>query len=608
MNAEILTTMRESLFQCALTGSERIAEDSRFSRALAELGNHRSEAKVLEELARRGEQLLLPAEERGAQILDLLALLDAVLLTQSKAAGSGDEVPLEEAVQKEAIPELYYRQESYRSLEGLCLALTESGKGRMEVLKAARESKRPYLEDLRLCPLFLRALGDRYAEFADAVETWIREERPQSMLPLLRHVFAPEQKERLQCRYFTLIDALSGGESESFYMDVIARSQGELKETAIAALGKHPEFYGTLLSLEKTEKNKAHVAVIAALAKYPEAEEAVRENFLKNPARYLDAIAHCPFPYAADLIAAEMEKMYPDAENERENRTYLEKMKELWYAAIDMESPALLRQLTRTGAIVSHVRRIYLNSRLWKTPLSADFRAALHTLLPSLPPREQTKLDFLLALEEKTPAEVYEMFSGLFAERQGLLGKVKAVLGSQAENQERQERQDGIFEATESFCLRPAYGWEHMDPRWYPLLLQQKRYSEYEKGLRALYREDILNARELWGSWEYHNLHYRLAEEEDLKRLQALGWTDFSEVFDGSILVWRKRGFYVYDLDQLNRKVLSLELSKEKRLALLERVYAGVHRRQNNYGNAIPSLYADIQALKDGTDSEELCR
>lgn len=606
MNAEILTTMRESLFQCALTGSERIAEDPRFSRALAELGNHRSEAKVLEELARRGEQLLLPAEERGAQILDLLALLDAVLLTQSKAAGSGDEVPLEEAVQKEAIPELYYRQESYRSLEGLRLALTESGKGRMEVLKAARESKRPYLEDLRLCPLFLRALGDRYAEFADAVETWIREERPQSMLPLLRHVFAPEQKERLQCRYFTLIDALSGGESESFYMDVIARSQGELKETAIAALGKHPEFYGTLLSLERTEKNKAHVAVIAALAKYPEAEEAVRENFLKNPARYLDAIAHCPFPYAADLIAAEMEKMYPDAEKERENRTYLEKMKELWYAAIDMESPALLRQLTRTGAIVSHVRRIYLNSRLWKTPLSADFRAALHTLLPSLPPREQTKLDFLLALEEKTPAEVYEMFSGLFAERQGLLGKVKAALGSQAENQERQERQDGIFEATESFCLRPAYGWEHMDPRWYPLLLQQKRYSEYEKGLRALYREDILNARELWGSWEYHNLHYRLAEEEDLKRLQALGWTDFSEVFDGSILVWRKRGFYVYDLDQLNRKVLSLELSKEKRIALLERVYADVHQRQNNYGNAISSLYAEIQALKDGTNPEEL--
>ena len=606
MNAEILTSMRESLFQCALTGSERIAEDPRFSRALAELGNHRSEAKVLEELARRGEQLLLPAEERGAQILDLLALLDAVLLTQSKAAGSGDEVPLEEAVQKEAIPELYYRQESYRSLESLRLALTESGKGRMEVLKAARESKRPYLEDLRLRPLFLRALGDRYAEFADAVETWIREERPQSMLPLLRHAFAPEQKERLQCRYFTLIDALSGGESETFYTDVIARSQGELKEIAIAALGAHPEFYGTLLSLEKTERNKAHVAVIAALAKYPEAEEVVRENFLKKPARYLDAIAHCPFPYAADLVAAEMEKMSPDAEKERENRTYLEKMKELWYAAIDMESPALLRQLTRTGEIVSHVRRIYLNSRLWKTPLSADFRAALHTLLPDLPPQEQTKLDFLLALEEKTPAEVYEMFSGLFAERQGLLGKVKAALGSQAENQERQERQDGIFEATESFCLRPAYGREHMDPRWYPLLLQQKRYSEYEKGLRALYREDIPNAKELWGGWEYHNLHYRLAEEEDLKRLQALGWTDFSEVFDGSILVWRKRGFYVYDLDQLNRKVLSLELSKEKRLALLERVCVGVHQRQNNYGNAIPSLYAEIQALKDGTNPEEL--
>ena len=169
MNAEILTSMRESLFQCALTGSERIAEDPRFSRALAELGNHRGEAKVLEELARRGEQLLLPAAERGTQILDLLALLDAVLLTQSKAAGSVDEVPAAAAVQKEAISERYYRQESYRSLESLRLALTESGKGRMEVLKAARESKRPYLEDLRLQELFLRALSDRYTAFADEV-------------------------------------------------------------------------------------------------------------------------------------------------------------------------------------------------------------------------------------------------------------------------------------------------------------------------------------------------------------------------------------------------------------------------------------------------------
>ena len=227
MNAEILTSMRESLFQCALTGSERIAEDPRFSRALAELGNHRGEAKVLEELARRGEQLLLPAEERGTQILDLLALLDAVLLTQSKAAGSGDEVPLEEAVRKEAIPELYYRQESYRSLESLRLALTESGKGRMEVLKAARESKRPYLEDLRLQELFLRALSDRYAEFADEVENWILEERPKAFLPLLERAFSPEQKERVQLRYFSLIDAISGGGTKEYYLDIIARSQGD---------------------------------------------------------------------------------------------------------------------------------------------------------------------------------------------------------------------------------------------------------------------------------------------------------------------------------------------------------------------------------------------
>lgn len=605
MNAEILTSMRESLFQCALTGSERITEDVRFQRTLEGLKEHRAEAKVLEELARRGEQLCSAEEtEKGAQILDLLALLDAVLLVQSKPVGSRDVLPDRESEQKSALPASYYEQLSYQSLGALRTALCESGKGRLEVVKAAREEKRPYLEDIRLQQLFLSALGDRYVEFADAVEAWIREERPQTILPLLRHVFCPEQKEKVQCRYFSLIVALTGGESETFYLDVIARAQGELKEMAIAELGSNQASYQALLALEKTEKNKAHVAVIKALAKYPEAGELVKETFLKKPGSYLSAIAHCPFSYAADLVAAEMEKMYSDAEKEKGNRNYLLKLEELWYAAIDMESPSLLMQLTRTGNLVPKVRSVYINSRLWKTPLSADLRAALRALLPALSRKEQTRLSFFLALEEKTPAEVYEEFSGIF--KDGLLGKVKAALGSQADTQEKQERQDGIFEATESFCFRPAYGWEHLDPRWYPLLLQQKRYSACEKGLRALYREDIPHAKELWSAWEYQNLHHRIAEAEDLQRLKDYGWTDFSEVFDGSIKIWRERTFYTYDLNELNQKLLLLNLSKVKLLALLERIYQGVSKRQKNYGDAVPKLYAEIQALKDGMDSAEL--
>ena len=602
MNAEILTSMRESLFQCALTGSERIAEDPRFSRALAELGNHRGEAKVLEELARRGEQLLLPAEERGAQILDLLALLDAVLLTQSKAAGSGDEVLLEEAVQKEAIPELYYRQESYRSLESLRLALTESGKGRMEVLKAARESKRPYLEDLRLCPLFLRALGDRYAEFADAVETWIREERPQSMLPLLRHAFAPEQKERLQCRYFALIDALSGGESESFYTDVIAKSQGELKETAIAALGAHPEFYGTLLSLEKTEKNKAHVAVIAALAKYPEAEEVVKQAFLKKPDRYIDAVSYSRLPYVADLIAGEMEKLYLECEKNGRDSKDTDKIATLWIAAIDMESPALLAQLQRSGTLSENNRDYYLLTAMYRVPFSAELRESLKALIPTLSTRnKRNRFSFLLSLEEQTAEENFKRFSPPFEEH--LLDK---VLSSPEAAKERREDCEGIFEAVESFSERPEYGWAHLDPRWYPLLLTYKHYNENEGGLRALYREDIPRAKELWGAWEYKNLQYRPATEEDIQRLKAYGWTDFSKVFDGSIKTWQRRGFYNYDLTELSEQALSIGLPKDELIALLERVYKGVNMRSNNYGNRTQWLGSAIQALKDGAEPEEL--
>ena len=602
MNAEILTSMRESLFQCALTGSERIAEDPRFSRALAELGNHRGEAKVLEELARRGEQLLLPAEERGTQILDLLALLDAVLLTQSKAAGSGDEVPLEEAVRKEAIPELYYRQESYRSLESLRLALTESGKGRMEVLKAARESKRPYLEDLRLQELFLRALSDRYAEFADEVENWILEERPKAFLPLLERAFSPEQKERVQQRYFSLIDAISGGGTKEYYLDIIARSQGDLKEAAIAALGEDPANYECLLALEKTEKNKAHAAVIGALVKYPQAEELVKQAFLKKPDRYIDAVSYSRLPYVADLIAGEMEKLYLACEKNGRDRKDTDKIAELWTAAIDMESPALLAQLQRSGTLAESRRDYYLLTAMLRVPFSAELRESLKALIPTIPMRnKRNRFSFLLALEELTPEESFRRFSPPFEER--LLDK---VLSSPEAAKERREDCEGIFEAVQSFSKRPEYGWAHLDPRWYPLLLTYKHYNENEGGLRALYREDIPRAKELWSAWEYRNVQYRPVTVEDIERLKAYAWTDFSKVFDGSIKTWQRRGFYNYDLTELSEQALSIGLPKDELIALLERVHKGVNMRSNNYGNATQRLGAAIQALKDGAEPAEL--
>ena len=602
MNAEILTSMRESLFQCALTGSERIAEDPRFSRALAELGNHRGEAKVLEELARRGEQLLLPAEERGTQILDLLALLDAVLLTQSKAAGSGDEVPLEEAVRKEEIPELYYRQESYRSLESLRLALTESGKGRMEVLKAARESKRPYLEDLRLQELFLRALSDRYAEFADEVENWILEERPKAFLPLLERAFSPEQKERVQLRYFSLIDAISGGGTKEYYLDIIARSQGDLKEAAIAALGEDPANYECLLALEKTEKNKAHAAVIGALVKYPQAEELVKQAFLNKPDRYIDAVSYSRLPYVADLIAGEMEKLYLACEKNGRDKKDTDKIATLWTAAIDMESPALLAQLQRSGTLAESRRDYYLLTAMLRVPFSAELRESLKALIPTIPMRnKRNRFSFLLALEELTPEESFRRFSPPFEKR--LLDK---VLSSPEAAKERREDCEGIFEAVQSFSKRPEYGWAHLDPRWYPLLLTYKHYNENEGGLRALYREDIPRAKELWSAWEYRNVQYRPVTVEDIERLKAYAWTDFSKVFDGSIKTWQRRGFYNYDLTELSEQALSIGLPKDELIALLERVYKGVNMRSNNYGNATQRLGAAIQALKDGAEPAEL--
>ena len=207
----------------------------------------------------------------------------------------------------------------------------------------------------------------------------------------------------------------------------------------------------------------------------------------------------------------------------------------------------------------------------------------------------------MLSLEEQTAEENFKRFSPPFEER--LLDK---VLSSPEAAKERREDCEGIFEAVQSFTARPEYGWEHLDPRWYPLLLTYKHYNENESGLRALYREDIPRAKELWGAWEYKNLQYRPATEEDIQRLKAYGWTDFSKVFDGSIKTWQRRGFYNYDLTELSGQALSIWLPKDELIALLERVYKGVNMRSNNRGNRTQWLGSAIQALKDGAEPAEL--
>lgn len=156
----------------------------------------------------------------------------------------------------------------------------------------------------------------------------------------------------------------------------------------------------------RPKKNKAHVAVIAALAKYPEAEEVVKQAFLKKPDRYIDAVSYSRLPYVADLIAGEMEKLYLECEKNGRDSKDTDKIATLWIAAIDMESPALLAQLQRSGTLSENNRDYYLLTAMYRVPFSAELRESLKALIPTLSTRnKRNRFSFLLSLEEQTAEE-----------------------------------------------------------------------------------------------------------------------------------------------------------------------------------------------------------
>lgn len=337
MNLQPLFDVKARLEQAAIAGTGLLAEDFRLQRAAENLKPLAAASPVFAKID-SGLQTLLsaPAEERSGQLLDLLALVDAVVYTQGTSGIAGELTPLPAGVGTCA-------PLSYGQLQPLLEALTSTGGGRTNLIKDVWENHPEYFGDFRVLPFVILGLGESYAELADLIADILKAQPPE-ITPLLKKDFDPAGK-RDMVRRVEVISALEGPAATSWLKEILPEAKKDVRTAIITALGADSQNTEFLLELSKSERGSNRDAALQSLAlqEGDEIQKFWNKEVSKN-SRSVRFLAPSFSGWASDLTAAGLRDRLEKAlaaskpvsmEDEEELRLWLD-------AANHKSSPAML--------------------------------------------------------------------------------------------------------------------------------------------------------------------------------------------------------------------------------------------------------------------------
>ena len=280
MNLQPLYDVKTRLEQAAIAGVGLLAEDFRLSRAAEQLKPLAGASPVFGKIDAGLTQLLsAPAGERSGLLLDVLALVDAVVYTQGQTGVSGELVPLPAGGGQ-------YQELSYSQLSPLLTALTTTGGGRMELVKSAWEDHPEFFTDYRILPAVVDGLGDSYGELAELNADILKGIGP-AALPLVKAGLDPAGN-RAMARRVEVISALEGAAATPWLRELLPQSKKDVRAAVLTALGEDGENVPLLLELARTERGANRDAILRALARQD--GEAVRAFWGKELEAHSDSV------------------------------------------------------------------------------------------------------------------------------------------------------------------------------------------------------------------------------------------------------------------------------------------------------------------------------
>jgi len=593
MNFEPLYELKNRLENIAVVGINLAKDDFRLQRAVEQIKEYSTVAKVFKQIYDMGQKLLSDDEDKCDIFLDLLALLDAVLCTQ--ATTYSGEKPQE--IKTIAKSKDFYKELHYSELSPLIYAFTETGGGRYQVIENTIKNTPEIFNDFRVKTYMIHGLSDSYTAIGDLMIEELGKQGKE-VIPLLKDGFDPQGKREMIARLH-IISSISKEDENDFYKYCIENGNKDIKEMAIGALKYSQDNIDYILDLTKTEKGKLKNKVFEVLSYMNDsrAEKEWDKFFKKKPLENIEYLRGTDKQWATDylnnFIGVYIEELKNSSLKTAEERRIVEN-------EVTRICSVILNK--RTDKLLSLFKDLYpYNKYEIKKILSfyivTDLNKELTDLIKELARKyegEFLEQEFLISLLQNKPETVYKNFSK-YAGVGGLEEEIKKLFNSLfkdnkiSKNKEEAKAQEEfrtlfnvIFhiyynEESKEYILQ----WSNMitynsiqiklsgfDKRWYDVIFELDNdhyeswnyYSSYNTSIKRLYNSDIKGLKEKYGAFYYNIILSRVPYSEDIEFLNKLGWTDYKDFLKGKIDIERNQAVFTNRISYISYNCILKEI------------------------------------------------
>ena len=631
MNFEPLYELKNRLENVAVVGINLAKDDFRLKRAVEQVKEYSTVAKVFKQIYDMGNSLINTNDEDKCDLfLDLLALLDAVLCTQATTY-SGDKPQQIKTIAKNKD---YYKELHYSELSPLLYALTETGSGRCEIIENIIENNSKLLNDFRVKNYMIHGLSDKYSEISYIITEELKKQGKE-VIPLLKDGFDPQGKRDMVLR-FDIISTLCKEEENDFYKYCIENGSKEIKEIAIEALKYSQDNIDYILDLTKTEKGRLKNKAFEALS-YMNDDRAEKEwdkFFKKKPFENILYLQNTNQQWAIDYLTNYIEEYVKELKKEN-------KKKEV---GVEVSSLCMMTFKRRTNKLLSLYKELYPYNRyeikrILSYYIVSKVDKEIIDLVKELSEKyegEFLEQEFLISLIKDKPETVYKNFSKYVG-----VGKSQKeikdlfsnfFLGKHSKTKETARIQED-FRTVFNIIFHIEYKeeskeyilyWQNIDDysvmevklsgfdkKWYDIIFELDNdyyenwnsYSSYNSSIKRLYNPDIKGMKEKYGKFYYNIILSRIPYGYDIEFLNKLEWTDYKDFLKGKIDIEKNPSAFANRVRYVGYILQDTLMSESDLIEQLEEIMA-----INKKNPKVPINLCDrwLERLKSGVKVKEL--
>ena len=631
MNFEPLYELKNRLENVAIVGINLAKDDFRLKRAIEQIKEYSTAAKVFKQIYDMGSSLISPNDEDKCDLfLDLLALLDAVLCTQATTY-SGDKAQEIKTVAKNKD---FYKELHYSELSPLVYALTETGSGRYEIIEDTIENNSKLLNDFRVKNYMIHALSDKYSEISYMITEELKKQTKE-IVPLLKDGFDPQGKREMIYR-LDIITSLCKEEENDFYKYCIENGSKEIKEIAIGALKYSQDNIDYILDLTKIEKGRLKNKAFEALS-YMSDDRAAKEwdkFFKKKPFENILYLQNTNQQWAIDYLTNYIED-------------YVEKLKEedtKKEVGVEVSSLCMMTFKKRTSKLLSLYKELYPYNRyeikrILDYYIVSKLDKEIINLVKELSEKYEGEFlqeEFLISLIKDKPEIAYKNFSKYLG-----VGKSQKeikdlfsnfFLGKHSRTKELAKIQED-FRTIFNVILRIEYKeeskeyilcWQDIDDyalmevkingfdkKWYEIIFEMDNdnyeewnyYGSCNNGIKNLYNPDIEGMKEKYGKFYYNIILYRTPYDEDIEFLNKLEWTDYKDFLKGKFDIEKNPSMLTDRIKHIGYILQDTMISESDLIEQLEEIMA---MNKKNPKISVNLCERWLAKLKSGVKVKEL--